>query len=174
MVVLHLHVYLTHVVGAFADGLNGEFLECHLAVDDLLERFDGRVDRSVSACALLEVLTCDVESEACDRLDAHPAGHLEVLHLDTVVLRSVGPSQHEDVVVVDVFFLVSQLEEILVHLVEFLLREFHSQHMQTVLECGPSASGCEHDCVVVDADIVRVDDLVGLHVLQHTVLMDAA
>lgn len=38
---------------------------------------------------------------------------------------------------------------------------------------GVSRTGREDDGIVVDAHIFRIDDFVGLHILQHTVLMDA-
>ena len=43
-----------------------------------------------------------------------------------------------------------------------------------MLQCGTSATGSQYDTVVVDAHILGIHNLVGLHVLQHTVLVNAA
>ena len=88
-------------------------------------------------------------------------------------LRTVGTRQHQNIVIVDILLLVGQFQEVLVHLVQLLLRQCHTQYLQTVLQRSTSASGCQYDGVVVNAHIVRVNDFVSLHVLQHTVLMDA-
>ena len=50
VVVLYLHVHLTHIVRALADGLDGEFLEGHVALDDLLQCADGGIYGTVT-CA---------------------------------------------------------------------------------------------------------------------------
>ena len=174
MVVLHLHVYLSHVVATLADGLNREFLQCHLAVHNLLQRLDGSIHRTITRCTCLKLLTSDVQAKTCHRLHAHTTCHLQIVHLDAVVLRTVCTCKYEDVVVVDVFLLVSQLQEFLIHLVELFLLQSHTQHLQAVLQGCTSRASRQHDGVVVDAHVVRVDDFVSLHIFQHTILMNTA
>ena len=65
VVVLYLHVYLTHIVGALADGLDGELLERHVALDDLLQCADGGIYGTVTCGCCLERLACNLQSEAC-------------------------------------------------------------------------------------------------------------
>lgn len=47
-VVSNGHMHFTHVVAFFGNGLDKEFLYRHLPVYNLLYRFDGGVDRTVS------------------------------------------------------------------------------------------------------------------------------
>ena len=44
--------------------------------------------------------------------------------------------------------------------------------MQTMLQGGTATTGGQYDGVIVDTHIFRVDDLIGLHVLQHTILVN--
>ena len=46
--------------------------------------------------------------------------------------------------------------------------------MQTVLQGSASGAGCQYDRVVVDSHILGVHDLIGVDILQHAILMDAA
>ena len=172
MIVLHLHVHLTHVVATLADGLDGEFLQRHLTVHNLLQRLDGSIHRTISTGTCLKLLTSDVQAKTCHRLHTHTTCHLQIVHLDAVVLSTVSTSKHEYVVVVDVFLLVSQLQEFLIHLIELFLLQSHAQQLQTILQGCTSRTGSEYDGVVVDTHIVRVHNFVGLYILQHTILMN--
>ena len=85
------------------------------------------------------------------------------------------PVEHSSHIVVgDLFLLVSEHEELLVDLVERLLvLDVHAVDFQTIAQRSTSGTCGEHDLVVVESDVLRVDDLVGLYVLQHAVLMYA-
>ena len=92
-----------------------------------------------------------------------------------MLVGSIGPRQHEHVGIGHLLLQVGQLQELLVDLVNLLLvAHIHAIGMQPMLQGSPSAAGCEHDAVDIDAHVLRVDDLIRLHVLQHPVLMDAA
>ena len=92
-----------------------------------------------------------------------------------MVLGTVGTGQRQYVFVVHFLPAVGQGEELPVDGVHLLLVvDFHAQHLQTVLQRGTSAAGGQHDGVVVESHVLGVHYLVGLHILQHAVLMDAA
>ena len=55
--VLHLHMHLAHVVGAFGNVLNGEFLYHHLTPDDELECIYGGIHRTVALRRRFEFLS---------------------------------------------------------------------------------------------------------------------
>ena len=116
-VVLHLHVYLADIVAAFADGLDGKFLESHLALDDSLQGVDGSVDRTVTACRRFKFLAADVEPEAGNRFDAYAACHLQIVDFDAVTCCAVCAGEYQDIVVVDIFLLVGKFKELLLNLV---------------------------------------------------------
>ena len=46
IIVFHLHMYLTHIVATLADSLDSEFLQCHMAVNNLLQSLDSSVYRT--------------------------------------------------------------------------------------------------------------------------------
>ena len=64
IIVFHLHMYLTHIVATLADSLDGEFLQCHMAVDNLLQSLDSGIYRTVSTGSGFKLLTGDVQSQA--------------------------------------------------------------------------------------------------------------
>ena len=88
-------------------------------------------------------------------------------------LRRVGSSEHEDVGIIDFLFLVSQFEEFGVDFIyPLVVIDIHTEHMQPIFECSPSRACSQHNSIVVETDVFGVDDLICLHILQHTVLMD--
>ena len=80
--------------------------------------------------------------------------------------------KHQDIVVVDIFLAVGQFQEFIIDLIQLFLRQFDTQHLQTVFQCSPSATGSQHDCIIVDTHLFRVDNLITLTILQNTVLVD--
>ena len=81
-VIFYLHVYFPDVVAAFADGLDGEFPQYHLAVYDIFQCFDGCIDRTIAGCRCFKLLACYVQAEAGNGADAHAAGHLQIFQFD--------------------------------------------------------------------------------------------
>ena len=61
-VVSNGHMHFTHVVASFGNGLDKEFLYRHLPVYNLLYRFDGGVDRTVSCRCGFEAFSGDKQS----------------------------------------------------------------------------------------------------------------
>ena len=56
-VVLHLHVYLAHIVRSLRDGLDCKLLQGHLLLNDLLESLDGSIYRTVASRSLFKLLS---------------------------------------------------------------------------------------------------------------------
>ena len=73
----------------------------------------------------------------------------------------------------DLLFLVGKLEELAVCIVQLFLREVVAEQFEPVYERRAAAAGRQGDDRLVEADVLRVDDLVGLAVFQHAVLVDA-
>ena len=73
----------------------------------------------------------------------------------------------------DLLFLVGKLEELGVGCVQLFLREVVAEQFEPVYERRAAAAGRQGDDLLVEADVLRVDDLVGLAVFQHAVLVDA-
>ena len=89
-----------------------------------------------------------------------------------MVLRTVSTCQNQDIIIIDVLLLISQLQEIFINLIQLFLIHLHVERMQTALQSGTSAASSQHNRVVIDTYIVRIDNLIGLHILQHAILMD--
>ena len=81
--------------------------------------------------------------------------------------------QVEQVVVVDLLLPVGQCEELVVGGVQFFRREVVAQQFEPVHQCRAAAAGRQGDDRLVEPDVLRVDDLVGLPVFEHAVLVDA-
>ena len=73
---------------------------------------------------------------------------------------AVSTSKHEDVVVVDLLLLIGEFEKLLIYLVEFLSAHLHSVHTEAVFQRGTSGACCQNDGVVVNANFLRVHNLV--------------
>ena len=166
-------MHLTHIITTLADGLNGKLLQRHVAVYYLLQGFDCGIYRTVSAGGGLELLTRNIQPDAGYRTDTYAARHLQVFQFDTMILRAVRTCQYQNIIVVNIFLLIGKFQEIFVNLIQFLLIQRHAQYLQAVLQGSTSATGGQYDRVVIDAHIVRIDNLISLHILQYAVLMNA-
>ena len=67
----------------------------------------------------------------------------------------------------DLLFLVGKLEELGVGCVQLFLREVVAEQFEPVYERRAAAAGRQGDDRLVEADVLRVDDLVGLAVFQR-------
>ena len=88
-------------------------------------------------------------------------------------LSRIGSRQHQHIGIAHLLLLVSQLQELLIDLVEFLVFQIHTVHVQTMFQGSPSATGRQQDAIIIDTHILRVHNLIGMYILQHTILMDA-
>ena len=89
-------------------------------------------------------------------------------------ISRIGTSQHQGIGIRHLLLLVCQDQELLIDLVKLLFLEIHTVDVEPMLQGSPSAAGCQYDRVVVDTHILGVHDLIGVDILQHTILMDAA
>src|SRR5574344_1451939 len=90
-------------------------------------------------------------------------------------LCSFRTSKHQHILIVHFFFLFGQFQEFLVEFVQFfLVGHIHPIDVQAVFQCCTTRPCRQHNTVVVNPHILWVDDPVGLHALQHAILMDAA
>ena len=90
-----------------------------------------------------------------------------------MVQRAVYACENHNVIIVDVLFLVGEFEKRLINLVEFLEGGIDAECRQPAFEGGASAACGQNDGIVVYSHIVGIDDFIGLHILQHTVLVYA-
>ena len=91
-----------------------------------------------------------------------------------VVFCLVGTYQHENIVIVELFFLVSETKECLICLVKAVLVKFDTEYTETMFQGSATRTGSKHDAILIDAHILWIHNLVGLNVLQDTILMDSA
>ena len=143
-----------------------------MAVYYLLQSLDRGIYRTVSAGSRLELLTRNIQSQAGNGTDTYTACHLQVFQLDTMILSTIRTCQYQNIIIVNVLLLIGKFQEFLVNLIQLLLIQRHAQHLQTVLQSGTSAAGGQYDGVIVDTHIMRIDNLISLHILQYAVLMN--
>ena len=150
-------------------------LERGLVRHQRADRLEDRVHRTVAGRLRGDVLALDVEGER-GRLRAHGAGdHGQRQHLDAVVrVRDLLVHQRLDILVVDLLLLVGQRLEAHEGVLELVVGQLIAELLQLVHE-GMAAGMLAHDQRgLFHADAFRRHDLVGLRVLEHAVLMDAA
>ena len=164
-------MHLAHVVATMVDGLYQEFLDLNFAFDNIFHCSNGRVHRPVAGCRGFELLTRDVQADACHVAYPDATHHLQVFNLDPGH-ASLFAHQHQYIVVGNIFLFVGQLQKVLVYFIQLLHLQLHTEHRQPVFQCRASTAGGEHDRVFVDSHVLRVDDLVGLHVLENPILVD--
>ena len=172
-IVFHLHMNLTYIVGTLVDSLDGELLEVHLLSNHLLQSTDGSIHRTIARRGSLKLLTSNIQTDAGYALHTLAGGYLQPVELNTMLVGSISTSEHQYILVSNFLFLISQLEELLVYLVELLLVvDIHTVDVETILQSSTTRTGCQYDSVIVETHILRIDNLVGLHILQDAILMD--
>ena len=103
----------------------------------------------------------DSTLQACDEDRVVAADHFVV-------------DQRDDVFVEDMLLLVGQILEALERFFERGVVEIVAERFQLVLEGVAAGKLAQHQRGVLHADIFGAHDLIGLDILQHAVLMDAA
>ena len=89
-----------------------------------------------------------------------------------MVYIAIGSGKYENIIIGDIFLLISQFQEVFVHFVQFFLIHFYTQYMQTVFQRCTTAAGCQYNCIIVDTNIFRIDNFIRLYILQYTILMN--
>ena len=90
-----------------------------------------------------------------------------------MLIGRISTSEHQYILVGNFLLLISQLEELLVDLVELLLVIYiHAVNMEAILQGCTTRAGCQYDSVIIQTHILRVDDFISLNVLQHAILVD--
>ena len=170
---LYLYVDAPHVVRAFGDGLHQELHEHDLLVDEGLDGRYGGIDRAVARGDGHALVVAEFQHHGRCR-DERAGGDLQELECDRLLLHAVDIAhQVQQVVVVDLLFLVGQFEELVIGVVQLFLREVVAEQFEPVYERRAAAAGRQGDDRLVEPDVLRIDDLVGLAVFQYAVLVDA-
>ena len=90
-----------------------------------------------------------------------------------MLISRISTGKHQNILIGNFLLLISQLEELLVNLVELLLIiNLYTIDMETVLQCSTTRTGCQNDSIVIQSHILRINDFVSLNILQDTILMD--
>ena len=80
-------------------------------------------------------------------------------------LSRVGTCKHENISIADFLLAVGQIEELLINLIKLLLANIDAVDMQAILQSSTTGTRREQDGIVVEANVLRVDNLVGFHIL---------
>ena len=78
-----------------------------------------------------------------------------------------------EVLVIDFLLLVGKVQEVLIDLVERVALKLVAELLEAMLQCRVPAACGKDDLALACSDVCRVDDLVGVALLKHAVLMDA-
>ena len=69
-IIFYLHVYLTHIVRTFIDGLNCKFFKYHFTLDNILHCIDCSIYRTITFGCCTEFFARNVEYNSCHRTHA--------------------------------------------------------------------------------------------------------
>ena len=163
---------LTYIITSLANSLNSEFFQCHVTIYDLFQSLDGSIHRTITTRTSFKLLTGNIQSQTSNRTYTDTTCHLQILQLNTMILAAVCSCQYQYIIIIDIFFLIGQFQKLLIYLIQFFLIQVNSQQRQAILQCRTSATGSQYDRVIIDAFIMRIDNLVSFYILQHTILMD--
>ena len=175
---VQLHVHLAQRVLALGDRIDPVQLEgVLLRLDDAVDGVERRVHRAVAQAHVLELLPVLHEADRAGRRGEVGGVHGEPVQLEAVLHLVVGGGgvggDGHDVVVGHVLLLVAQRLELLEAGVQLLGFEDVAQLLQPLLEGVAAGVLAQHQVVRGDAHGLGGEDLVGLLVRQHAVLMDA-
>ena len=83
----------------------------------------------------LELLTSDIQADAGYALHALASSYLQPVELYAMLIGRISTSEHQYILVGNLLLLVSQLEELLVDLVELLLVIYiHAVNVEAILQ----------------------------------------
>ena len=136
------------------------------------QRLNSSIYRPISTGGRFKLLTGYIQSETGNRTNSHSARHLKIFQFNTMVLTAISPCQYKNIIIMNIFFTISQLQELFIYLIQFILIKRHSQHRKTILQSSTSTAGRQYNGVIINAHIFRVDNFISLYILQHTILMD--
>ena len=172
---LQPHRHLGLGVRALGDGMDLEQGETGLVREDLPDRLEGGVHRAVAGLHGRATDTVDLELELGRRPDLGAALDIEADEPDQLVgVVDLVIDQGHEILVEDLLLLVGQGLEADEGIVERVLAQIVAQLLQLLLE-GVAARMLAHDEVGAEqAHVLGPHDLVGLRVLEHAVLVDAA
>ena len=104
-----------------------------------------------------------------------PGDHRQCRNLDAVVhVRDAVIDKGFDILVIDVLLAVGERLEAVEGVFHRVVAEIVAEFLQLRFEGGAARVLAHHKRRLTDADRLRRHDLVGLGVLQHAILMDAA
>ena len=122
-------MYLTHIVRTFRNRLDSKLLQRHLLHDNLLQRLNGCIHRTITRSSSLELLTADIKAYRGHRLHPLSCCYLQEVETDGMSLSHISPGEHQHISIVDLLLLVCQNQELLIYLVEFFLLKVYAIHM---------------------------------------------
>ena len=162
-------------VGAFGHGVHLIKLQHRLVRHHRLDAVEDGVDRAVALALLDQRLAVDVELHGGALRPVGAGDDRERDQLDVILGgRDLLVDQRLDVLVVDVLLAVGQRLEAHEGVFELIAGELVAQLLELVHEGVPPGMLAHDQRGLLHADVLGHHDLVGLRVLEHAVLVDAA
>ena len=141
-------------VHAIADGNIGNIFSGDRILNAALQGIDGSINRTITRGSRLELLVGNLKTDAGNTLHALTSCYLQVIQLDIVRSASVGTCQYQDIIISNLLLLVGKNQEFLINLVQTLTVNLHTIHAEAMLQGCTSATGCQHDCIIINTHIL--------------------
>ena len=172
---LHAYGHFTQRIDAFSDGMDVEFQKRAGDIDDLIDGFIGRIDRT---CANGNMCVNDsIWSTQADGGSGHAhraTGHLQAIeqvHIARFV-EFVG-NQGFKVEISDDLLAVGEVLEACKGFIELNIVEGMTHFGKAVAQRGTTRMFAQHKVGLIHADIFRAHDLIRALVFEHAILMNA-
>ena len=160
-------------IGAFGDGIDLIQLQPRADREQLFHGLERRIHRAVAMGGGFVVNAINFQRQVGGLWPLGAANHAQVLDFQPIISRVILTDQRDQVVVVNLFFPVSEVFESDKHIVQLIIGQLEPQIFQLGPQRGTSRMFAHHQIGFGQPHVGRAHDLKGFGVFQHTILMNA-
>ena len=88
-----------------------------------------------------------------------------------MIPTTISSCQYKNIIIMNIFFPVCKLQEFLIYLVQFFLVKRYTQHRKTIFQSSTATACSQYDGVIINTHILRINNFIGLYILQYAILM---
>ena len=143
-----------------------------MTVNNTLQSLDGGIYRTITTGSRFKFFSGNIQSEAGNRTDSYSAGHLKIFQFDAMVTTSVCTRQYQNIIIMNIFLAVGKFQEFFIYFIQFFLIQCHPQNGKAIFQGSTSATGSQHNRIIINTYIMRINYFISLHILKYSILMD--
>ena len=89
-----------------------------------------------------------------------------------MVTTSVCTRQYQNIIIMNIFLAVGKFQEFFIYFIQFFLIQCHTQNGKAIFQGSTSATGSQHNRIIINTYIMRINYFISLHILKYSILMD--